>query len=43
MSPRFQNSTMLRKLAVVVLAMFGFGYALVPIYNAICQMTGENI
>jgi len=43
MSPRFQNSTMLRKLAVVVLAMFGFGYALVPIYNAICQMTGVNI
>jgi len=43
MNPRFQNSTMLRKLAVVVLAMFGFGYALVPIYNAICQMTGVNI
>jgi cytochrome c oxidase assembly protein subunit 11 len=34
---------MLGKLAVVVLAMFGFGYALVPIYNAICQMTGVNI
>ena len=43
MNPRFHNSTMLRKLAVVVLAMFGFGYALVPIYNAICQMTGVNI
>jgi cytochrome c oxidase assembly protein subunit 11 len=38
-----QNSTMLSKLAVVVLAMFGFGYALVPIYNAICEMTGVNI
>ena len=34
---------MLRKLAVVVLAMFGFGYALVPIYDAICRMTGVNI
>jgi len=43
MSLRYQNSTMLGKLAVVALAMFGFGYALVPIYNAICQMTGVNI
>ena len=43
MNPRFHNSTMLGKLAVVVLAMFGFGYALVPIYNSICQMTGVNI
>jgi cytochrome c oxidase assembly protein subunit 11 len=43
MNPRFHNSTMLRKLAVVVLAMFGFGYALVPIYDAICRMTGVNV
>ncbi len=43
MNSRFHNSTMLRKLAVVVLAMFGFGYALVPIYDAICRMTGVNI
>ena len=43
MNLRYQNSTMLGKLAVVVLAMFGFGYALVPIYNAICEMTGVNI
>ena len=43
MNLRYQNSTMLGKLAVIVLAMFGFGYALVPIYNAICQMTGVNI
>lgn len=43
MNLQFQNHTMLRKLAVIVLAMFGFGYALVPIYNAICQMTGVNI
>ena len=34
---------MLRKLAVVALAMFAFGYALVPIYKAICEMTGINI
>ena len=43
MNPHFHNSTMLRKLAVVVLAMFGFGYALVPIYDAICRMTGVNV
>ena len=43
MNSRFHNSTMLRKLAVVVLAMFGFGYALVPLYIAICEMTGINV
>ena len=43
MNQRHQNSTMLGKLALVVLAMFGFGYALVPIYDAICRMTGVNI
>lgn len=37
------NLLMLRKLAVVALAMFGFGYALVPLYLAICEMTGVNI
>ena len=40
---RQNNLLMLRKLAVVALAMFGFGYALVPIYRAICEMTGINI
>ncbi len=38
-----QNALMLRKLAVVVCAMFAFGYALVPLYNAICEATGINI
>jgi cytochrome c oxidase assembly protein subunit 11 len=28
---------------VIVLAMFCFGYALVPIYKAICEMTGINV
>ncbi|WP_025770144.1 cytochrome c oxidase assembly protein [Thioalkalivibrio sp. HK1] len=28
------------KLAVVVLAMFGFGYALVPLYDVLCEITG---
>ena len=34
---------MVGKLGVIVLAMFGFGYALVPIYKAICEMTGINV
>ena len=38
-----ENFHMLGKLGVIVLAMFGFGYALVPIYKAICEMTGINI
>ena len=30
------NLLMLRKLAVVAAGMFAFGYALVPMYRAIC-------
>lgn len=30
----------LRKLSVVVLMMFGFGYAMVPFYEQICKATG---
>ena len=30
------------RLAVVALAMFGFGYALVPFYDAICSALGVN-
>ena len=37
------NINMVTKLGVVVLGMFCFGYALVPIYKAICEMTGINI
>lgn len=38
-----ENRRMLRKLAVVTVGMFAFGYALVPLYEAICEMTGINI
>jgi len=38
-----ENTNMVGKLAVIVLAMFAFGYALVPLYQAICEMTGINI
>ncbi|MEX3924133.1 cytochrome c oxidase assembly protein [Paraburkholderia sp. BR10936] len=36
------NRSMLIKLAVVALLMFGFGFALVPMYRAICRVTGIN-
>lgn len=38
-----QNVHMLGKLAVITASMFGFGYALVPLYKAICEATGINV
>lgn len=43
MSLRTENVKMVGKLAVVAAGMFGFGYALVPIYKHICEFTGINI
>ena len=40
---RTENSKLLGKLAVIAVGMFGFGYALIPIYKAICEATGINI
>jgi cytochrome c oxidase assembly protein subunit 11 len=37
------NAAMLGKLAVVAAAMFGFGYALVPLYEHICEALGINV
>jgi cytochrome c oxidase assembly protein subunit 11 len=37
------NRRMLGKLLVVAAAMFGFGYALVPMYRAICDALGVNV
>src|SRR3954452_18549783 len=37
------NAQMLGKLLVVAVMMFGFGYALVPLYKKICEITGVNI
>jgi len=34
------NRVLLKKLAVVVVLMFGFGFALVPFYDQICRATG---
>jgi cytochrome c oxidase assembly protein subunit 11 len=37
------NRRMLGKLLVVTAAMFGFGYALVPMYRTICDALGINV
>lgn len=37
------NRQLLGKLFVVSIMMFGFGYALVPIYKKICEITGINV
>lgn len=36
------NTTMLRKLLVVSVIMFGFGFAMVPFYKKLCEVTGLN-
>jgi len=38
-----ENIKMVSKLAVVAACMFLFGYALIPIYKHICEITGINI
>ena len=43
MGPRTENLRMVGKLAVVAVGMFAFGYALIPVYKAICDVTGINI
>ena len=40
---RADNRHMVVKLAVIAVAMFGFGYALVPMYRAICDVLGVNV
>ena len=40
---RGDNLRMFGKLAVVAALMFGFGYALVPMYRAICTALGVNV
>ena len=36
------NRRMLTRLSIVAVAMFGFGYALVPFYDHICRALGVN-
>jgi cytochrome c oxidase assembly protein subunit 11 len=39
-SRRRGNRRLATRLAVVVVAMFGFGYLLVPLYDVLCEITG---
>lgn len=43
MNLKRENVRMVGKLTVITVSMFAFGYALVPIYKTICEMTGINI
>jgi cytochrome c oxidase assembly protein subunit 11 len=43
MNLRKENTKMMGKLAVITVGMFAFGYALIPLYKHICEMTGINI
>jgi cytochrome c oxidase assembly protein subunit 11 len=42
-APARYNRNMRWVLALFVLAMFGFGYALVPMYRTICEALGVNV
>lgn len=36
------NATLVSKLCFIVIAMFGFGFAMVPLYDVFCDITGLN-
>ncbi len=38
-----ENRKLLGKLLVIAVAMFGFGYALIPVYRHICEALGLNV
>ena len=42
MSADVKNTRTAARLAVAVVAMFGFGFALVPLYEVFCDITGLN-
>lgn len=37
-----KTKVLTRKLMIVVISMFGFGFALVPLYDVFCDLTGLN-
>jgi cytochrome c oxidase assembly protein subunit 11 len=41
-SAHTQNSKVVKKLILLVFGMFGFGFALVPLYDVFCDITGLN-
>lgn len=42
MSQRHPHAKVALRLGVIVVAMFGFGFAMVPIYDVFCDITGLN-
>jgi cytochrome c oxidase assembly protein subunit 11 len=42
MTLKRENRRLFTRLAIIALGMFGFGYALVPFYYAICEAWGVN-
>ncbi|MCP5195864.1 MAG: cytochrome c oxidase assembly protein [Gammaproteobacteria bacterium] len=36
------NRRLVRRMLLITVAMFGFGFAMVPIYDVLCQVTGLN-
>lgn len=38
----FSHKSLTAKLAIIALGMFGFGFALVPLYDVFCDLTGLN-
>jgi cytochrome c oxidase assembly protein subunit 11 len=42
MSDASANRALLRKLLIIAVGMFGFGYALVPFYSKLCEVAGLN-
>ncbi len=37
-----KNNKLVLKLAAVVIGMFGFGFALIPLYDVLCDALGIN-
>ena len=37
-----QNSKIVKRLLLLVVGMFGFGFAMVPLYDVLCDITGIN-
>ncbi|MGH8625031.1 MAG: cytochrome c oxidase assembly protein [Gammaproteobacteria bacterium] len=42
MKSNLENKRLVGRLALLACAMFGFGYALVPLYEVFCELTGLN-
>ncbi|MCB1735585.1 MAG: cytochrome c oxidase assembly protein [Gammaproteobacteria bacterium] len=40
--PKLSTARLVARLGLVVVAMFGFGYVMVPIYDVFCDITGLN-